>query len=374
VIKTAAVVGVALLASGGTVALAQSPAPQAYALKAEGKLADRKLTVTIVRDGARERVEQVIEIPGRKVVMATLYDFEARRVYWIGWSGAGTCSSGRYLSARAPVGEDPITGTADNLAELTKGRSRKAAGTGTVAGRPARIEAFVGGKRPADPDEPWPTRVWLAEDGGYLLKLEGEAAKGKPMTLLEVTQLTLGKPAGAQLQPPPDCVATNSDMTDDGSIRSSATASVGVQASASADLATGATSATVTQAGGTASRPPAAGALAKTGAMTLSVLEQPHDGACGKKLKLTGAVEVDGPATLKLQFVPSGSGAQFPDGPDATVTVDAAGSATLVRDAIFARSFKGQVRLRSIVRGTKGHDGPLRTSDPVTIEVTCAGK
>lgn len=370
-IKAAAVVGLALLASGGTVASAQAPAPRSYALKAEGAFAGGKMTVTIARDGARERVETVIELGERKVVQASLYDLEAHRVYWIGWSGAGTCSSGRYLAARAPVSEDPVTGTADNLATLTKGRSRKAAGAGSVAGRPARIEAFVGGKKPKDPDEPWPTRVWLDEDGGYLLKLEGEGAKGKPVTLLEVTQLVFGKPAGAALQPPPDCVATNSEMTDDGSIRSSATASVGVQASASADLAAGTTSATVTQTGGTAPRP---GALAKLGALTLSAVEEPHDGPCGRKLRLTGAVDVDGPATIKVQFVPSAGGPQFPDGPTAMLTVDAAGAATLVRDAIFARSFKGQVRLRAIVQGTNGHDGPLRTSDAVPFEITCAGK
>lgn len=366
-IKTAAVVGLVLVASSGAVARAQSAAPQAYTLKAEGAFVDRTMTLTIVRDGARERVELAIAGAG---VMTTLYDFEARRVYWIGWSGSGSCSSGRYLSARAPVREDPVTGTADNLAKLTEGRSRKPAGAGAVRGRPARVEAFVGGKRPKDPDEPWPTRVWLAEDGGYLLKLEGEGKQRKPITLLEVTELSFGVPKGAQLQPPSECVATNSEMDDAGNIRGSGEMKVDVQASATADLGTGSASATVTQ----TEKPRAAGALAKLAGVSVTSVEQPDEGACGKKLQLTGTFTVDAPATIKAQFYPSVGGVRFPQGQEAMVTVEAAGSTTLVRDVLFPRSLKGQIRLRAIVQGTKGHNGPLVISDPVPFEVTCAGK
>lgn len=364
--RTAAAAGLLLLASNGSVAWAQS-APRAYTLHAEGAFADRKMTLTIVRDGPRERTDLAIERAG---VMTTLYDFEAHRVYWIGWSGAGTCSSGRYLSARARVDEDPVTGTTDRLAKLTEGRSRKAAGTGSVGGRPARIEAFVGGKKPADPDEPWPTRAWLAEDGGYLLKLEGEV-KGKPVTLLEVTKLTFGKPAGAQLQPPPGCIATDSEMSESGEIRAHAEGSASVQASASADLATGTTSATVTQTEGKVSKP---GALAKIGALSLSADEQPHAGPCGTKLQVTGTITVDGPAEILFQFYPSVGGVQFPGGERGILTVDAAGSATVMREAVFPRSLKGQLRLRATVQGTKGHNGPMKTSDPVPFQVTCAAK
>jgi len=98
------------------------------------------------------------------------------------------------------VDQDPVTGTADHLPKLAEGRSRQAAGTGSVGGRPARIEAFVGGKKPTEPDaRPWPTGAWLAEEGGYLLKLEADGPEGKPTTLLEVTQLTFARPPGASL-------------------------------------------------------------------------------------------------------------------------------------------------------------------------------
>jgi hypothetical protein len=361
-------VGLLVLVSSGSVAWAQPAAPQAYTVEAEGAFVDRKMTLTIVRDGPRERVELAIERAG---VMTTLYDFEAHRVYWIGWSGAGTCSSGRYPSTRARVDEDPVTGTADRLAKLTEGRSRKPAGTGTVAGRPARIEAFVGGTRPKDPDEPWPTRVWLAEEGGHLLKLEGTGAKGQPVTLLEVKRLTFGKPVGAVLQPPAGCIATDSEMSETGDIRGHAEASTEVRASASADLASGATSATVTRTEGTGSKP---GALAKLATPTLSAIEQPDTGPCGAKLQLTATITVDGPATVTYKFQPSVGGLQFTGGQAGTVTMAAAGDSTLVTDAIFPRSLKGQLKLQAMVMGEKGHNGPMKTSAPVPFQLTCGGK
>jgi hypothetical protein len=365
--RMAAVIGLLLVV--GSVAEAQSTAPQTYTLKAEGAFFDRKMTLTIVRDGARERIERSIG----PAVMTSLYDFEAHRVYWIGWSGAGSCSSGRYLSSRAPVSDDPVTGTAENLAALTKGRSRQAAGTGVVAGRAARIEAIVGGKRPKDPDEPWPTRVWLAEDGGYLLKVEGEGAQGKALTLLEVTQLSFGRPSGAPLAPPSSCIATNSEMSDAGDIRSHAEGSAEVKVSATADLGSGTTSATVTQAEGKGAKP---GALARIDALTLGAVAQPDAGAepCGTKLQLTATLTVDGPATVSYKFQPGVGGVRFPSGQDGTLTLDAAGSTTLLVDAIFPRSLKGKARLQAQVKGTKGHDGPLRYSNAVPFEVTCAGK
>jgi hypothetical protein len=368
--RIAAGVGLVPLASMGPIARAQAAPPQAYTLKAEGPFADRRMTVSVERDGPRERIELAID----KNAMTSLYDFAAHRVYWIGWSGPGTCSSGRYLSGRAPVDQDPITGTADNLRKLADGRPRQAAGTGAVVGRPVRVEAFVGGKKPAGPEaEPWPTRVWLAEEGGWLLKLEGEGPGGKSMTLLEVTQLTFAQPAGAPLQPPAPCTSTDSEMDDTGLIRAHAEASAEVQATGTADLGRGTTSSTVTR---TEGPPPKARAapLAKVGGLTLSAAEQPHPGPCGTKLQLTGTITVDGPATIRFRLQSSAGGLQFPDGQGGTVTVDGAGSTTLVRDAIASRSLKGLLRLQATVQGTGGHDGPLKTSAAVPFQVTCAAR
>jgi hypothetical protein len=135
-IRTAAVAGLVLFVSMDTVALAQTAAPQAYTLKTEGPFLDRKMTLTVERDGARERVEMAIG----EMVMTSLFDFEAHRVYWIGWSGPGTCTSGRYLSSRAPVDQDPVTGTAERGKDTAKARSHH--------------------HRPLGPTTPWWPRDW----------------------------------------------------------------------------------------------------------------------------------------------------------------------------------------------------------------------
>lgn len=348
---------------------AQAPPPQAYTVTARGSVAGVERTLTIVRDGARERVEAKLG----PYVMTTLYDFGAGRVYWIGWSGAGTCSSGRYLSARAPILEDPVTAAGDDVVRLAEGRTRKAGGSGTVAGMAARIEAFVGGKRPAGPDrdEPWPTRVWLAEQGGTLLKLEGEGTGGKRVTLLEVTQLAFGKPQGGPLEPPATCTATNTDMDDSGMMRGSATASVTAEAGGSVDLATGATSGSATVVETQAAKPRPPGALAKIEGLSLTVTPQPFDGPCGTRLEVTATLSTDGPATVSYWFRANVGGLRYPKGENGKVTLDGAGSMTLVREVRLPKSLKGTMRFQAMVEGTKGHNGPLKASDQVPFDVTC---
>jgi hypothetical protein len=342
--------------------LAQTPAPQAYTLEATGELFDRPMAVTIERDGSRERVVTTLG-PSRTT---SLFDFAEHKVYWIGWSGADSCSSGRYLSERAPVSYDPVTGTPETLAKLTEGgRSRKPAGTATVAGRAARIEALAGGKRPTGPDaEPWPTRIWLGEEGGYLLKLEAEGARGKLVTPYEVKRLDFGKPRGAPLDPPAGCMATNSEMDDSGSIRGGATASIGAEVSGEAAL------------GGAPAVAPAAPAkprpLAKIEALVLEVIPLPDDGPCPTKLAVRGSLSVDGPAMVKVILRSSVGGVKFPAGETTTVTVEGAGSATIEREAKLLRALKGTMRLQAMVLGEKGHDGPMKSSVAVPFDVTCA--
>jgi hypothetical protein len=362
------VVALGLAVSAAAIAQAQPAAPQAYTLKGVATSSDMTMTVSIARDGARERIDRTIG----PHVTTSLYDFAARRVYWIGFAGPGSCSSGRYLSERAPVGEDPVTGTSDQLPQLAEGRSRKAAGSGTVAGMPARIEAFVGRKRPARADEPRPTRAWLSERDGYLLKLEGEESNGKTTTLFEVTQLVFEKPSATLLEPPSPCAETDSEMDDTGVMRAHATANVSAAVAATAELGAGTPESTPSRADERGSRPRPAAPLATIQGVALSAVEQPDEGTCGRKLQLTGTISVDGPATIKYAFRSSAGGVRFPHGESGTMTLDTGGDAMLVTEAVLLRSQKGALRLQAIVQGAQGRSGPLKASVAVPFDVTCA--
>jgi len=118
--------------------LAQSPAPQTYTLSTEITQDDVRALVTVWRDGSKERIEMAAQGASRKMI--TLFDFDAHTVYWLFPGVDPPCSSGRYLSARGPVGGDLVTGSAQTLAEMPKGSQRKFVRQEAVNGMPARVE------------------------------------------------------------------------------------------------------------------------------------------------------------------------------------------------------------------------------------------
>jgi hypothetical protein len=210
---------------------AQSTTPQTYKLVAEASTAGQKAVLSIYRDGSKERVE--LAVNGSQMI--TLFDFQAHKVCWINWFNSGMCSAGRYLSSRAPGSQDPITGTADLLAQLPGNRNHKLVRMEKVNGIPARMEEFEGGTKPASADL-WPARVWFAEPGNFLLKLEGMDGNGKPVVLFEVKQFSLEKPGASLFAPPADCPMTDSEMDDSGTIRAHAEMKTSVKVDGSADL------------------------------------------------------------------------------------------------------------------------------------------
>jgi len=236
-----------------------------YELKVEQKFLDAGATITkvIVRNRDLERIESRTEFFGERArerlaagggqldVSTTLYDFAAHKVYWSGFPGQnalpGGCSWGHYRSARAPVDEDLVTGTTDVLQKMSEGRQQRAAGAGVGNGVAAHILTFVGGNKPTAPEAAavWPVRVFLADEGGTLLKAEAEGTNGKPTTLFEVTQLTFGAPTGVSLVPPKGCTFGNAEMDDSGAIRAHAETTVRLEASGSLDAASGSSSSAV---------------------------------------------------------------------------------------------------------------------------------
>jgi hypothetical protein len=169
-----------------------------------------KMYFKIYRDGARERIEVSFAGTGAS---PTLFDFWAHKVYWLGLPGQGTCSAGRYLSARAPLVYDPITARTESLPKT----NRKFVRSEVVNGIPTRLEEMAPVKRSDKP-----LRVWLADPGDFVVKLEGKSKYGKPMIVYEVPQWSTDKPAPESLLPPANCVMTDSEMSDSGEISSHA--------------------------------------------------------------------------------------------------------------------------------------------------------
>ena len=344
---------------------AQSPAPQTYTITAEAAGPAGPMPITIYRDGPRERVEMTM----RARTMTTLYDFQAHTMYWIGWSGPNTCSAGRYLSARAPLAEDPITGAADSVAKLAAGRKHTLLRPEAVNGIAARLEQ-IAGPRPPKSRRGWPTRVWIAQQGDFIVKVEGFDDDGRPATLFEIKRLSLVKPPSALLVPPADCVMTNSEMDDSGLMRAHGESSSEVQASGTVDLSSGATQSEVTATSRTDATKQPSSSTAKLTAVKLEAVQVPYDGPCGRKLEVTGTLTTDGPATVWYRFYANVAGVTF-QGQDGTIELEGGGDAMMTKDVTFTMNKRGEIRLQAAIQGLGGRHGAVTISNVVPFQVTC---
>jgi hypothetical protein len=367
---------------------AQAPAPQTYTLSAEITQDDMRVLVTVYRDGSKERIEMAAQGAPRKRI--TLLDFDAHKVYWLFPGQDPACSSGRYLSDRAPVGEDLATGSAQMLADLPKGSQRKFVRQEAVNGMPARVEEI---SYPANTlwaaDEARPSRVWLSEPEGVILKIDGAKRGAKPSTVLEVKQFTREKPQAALLATPAGCVVTDSEMDDSGTIRAHAEGAVSVEAKGEVNLADKTTrsriSVTESKApvpAGAASEgkaaPPAVAAgqdravtPGAVSAVTLQVSEVPGPAPCGRKLAARGTVTVDGPAKVWYRFYANVDGLRFSSGPEGNVGFGSAGSATLTKDITFPAAKTGDLKFEAAVRTLDGRHDAVTVSNAAPFSIPC---
>jgi hypothetical protein len=364
-----AVVCVSLTVTAGAQAPApQVPAPQTYTLSAEVTQYDQKILVTIYRDGSKERVEMASgDVPGKLV---SIYDLEAHKVYWIMTGPQPSCSSGRYLSARAPIGEDPVTGSAQILADLSKGGQRKFVRREDVNGIPARLEELAVPAKPAAAGQVQPSRLWISEPDGVLVKMEGASRGGPPSTILEVKRFSREKPQAALFVPPADCRVTDSEMDDSGLMRAHAEADIGAKASGEVNLAnrSGQSSAAVSSSQGKASAPSTTAAVT---AVTVQIRELQAPGPCGRKLQVKGTVTVDGPATVWYRFSTTASGLEFYGGALGTIRIKAAGSADVTKDVAFPASRTGEIRFEAAIQEPSGRRGGVTTANAATFNVVC---
>jgi hypothetical protein len=355
-----------LLSSSGW---AQQPSvPKSYvaALEAHIPGLDQPLSFTLYRDGSRERIEM-----GEG---ALLFDFDAHKYYDIGMlAGKQRCSIGRYPSARAPIGQDLITGSADALKQLPAGAQRKFIRREVVNGIPARLEEISGGAKPADPDQAAPSRIWLAEQGGFIVKTEAAGKDGRPYTAVEMKRFSAEKPAAALLAVPPNCTVTDSEMDDTGTMRAHAEATINAGASFGTNLGDG-TSHASGSASMTTNAAPAPVSNGKLTAVALKMVEKPSPGPCGRKLEVTGEVTTDGPATVWYRVYSNVGGVEFSGGQNGAIELKGAGSALVVKDATFPTAKQGEMRIQAAVQGPDGRHGAVTISNVVPFQTVCTGK
>jgi hypothetical protein len=185
--------------------LAQSATPQTYALTTVSLMTEasmfsgRAANLKIYRNGSKELVDLTL-LPGKTgsqdVHISYLFDFQAHKAYTLDVN-TKACSWMNYVSARAPVNYDPLTGSDAILAELAK-QSPKMLGTQVVNGISAKVEEF------AIPGQ-GQVKLWIAEKGNFIVKMESPGQDGKSQTQLEVKQLSFAKPSDALFAPPSNC-------------------------------------------------------------------------------------------------------------------------------------------------------------------------
>jgi hypothetical protein len=164
--------------------------------------------VKVVRDGPREAVDQIMPVgPGRNKEFHNhiLYDFQAHKIYTKLVSDPTVpCSVMDYTSPAAPREFDMISGAADAMKDMEQQHVRQI-GTETMNGIATRVmEATI---------EEGKEKVWVAQNGGFPVKVVMTGPDGKAMTILEVKQLSFAKPPASALLPPAGCKAIQGEAT-----------------------------------------------------------------------------------------------------------------------------------------------------------------
>lgn len=156
--------------------------------------------VKIVRDGPKEAVDQIMAVgPGRDKEFHNhiLYDFQAHKIYTkLVSDPAVPCAVMDYTSAAAPPEFDMISGAAQDMKDMEK-QHPKQVGSETLNGIATNVfEA---------PVEEGKEKVWVAQNGGFPVKVVMTGPDGNATTILEVKQLSFAKPPASALLPPADC-------------------------------------------------------------------------------------------------------------------------------------------------------------------------
>ena len=303
---------------------AQGPTPQTYSLTEDpGFPLLGPSVVKISRDGSKEVVDQIMPVgPGRDKEFHNhlLYDFQAHKLYAKDASNPSVpCGVQDYTDPIAPPEFDPISGSDALMKELTgEGGQMKQVGTEAVNGIAAKVMEFTSAQGNG--------KVWIAQKGGFPVKIVSIGPDGKAQTVVEVKQLSFVKPpASAFAAPEGGCVP--------------------IQSAASPKPTTNVT------------------------ALTLEKIPN-YNGPCPAHIKMVGTITTDGPGTVFYEF---GAG-KFD--PGETITFSAAGTQTVTHVMTFqlehGNHMGGLAILQAIGEDASGNHGiPTQGSNNADFSITC---
>lgn len=265
-----------------------------------------QMTVKVSRDGSKLAWEQ-FNPPGagraKEFHVITLYDLHAQKVYTKILSEASApCSVMNYTSSIVPPGFDLISDPSGSIEEITgaKGQGNQV-GTETVDGIATKIMEMTSS---AGKD-----KVWVAQDGGFPVKIVSVGPGGKSKTVMEMKQINFAKPPASAFAPPAGCPAIGGEMT-----------AHGVHAEIGYDLSTSKSGAN----GGARALKSGPQPTPNVTAVTLQDIPS-YTGPCPAHIKFVGTITTDGPGRVFYEF---GDGTNALN-PGQSITFSAAGTKTV---------------------------------------------
>jgi hypothetical protein len=153
------------------------------------------VTMQVYRDGSKALVDSSHEaLPGGQAShLRTLYDLATHRNFtWDLLNSNVPCGGGTFQGDWG----DPFALAAEMNADLAK-QHAAAVGAATLNGIPTKV---------FETDSPQgKAKAWVEEKYGLIVKLMMSSKAGQPQTMIEVKQLSLGKPAASVFALPPAC-------------------------------------------------------------------------------------------------------------------------------------------------------------------------
>jgi hypothetical protein len=338
----------------------------------------KESTLKIFRNGPKELIDVTIvpwEANPKGIHTINLFDLQAHKVYMRNVTHS-TCSWMRYVSADMP-NYDPIAASASpDFGKLNP----TGTGTETVNGIPARVEEVSG-----PPGQP-KARVWIAEKGKFIVKIEMTPPDGKPIKMLEVKQVSFTQPLDSYFVTPSNCdTQAQGEMTSTG-FSSHAEAQVEAKGSGSVDLKTNETHGEVAvrtsgMAGSQGSPSPMRNrgmgatspqATSRVTDVHLHLVPDHYAGPCPSQIQLVAEITTNGPGTVWYRFL-AGAVSHSPEG---TATFSSAGTKTVRTDGMIRMTPRvPAASFIAIMEDEQGNHGPLNVSSgPVNYNITCAGQ